>query len=81
LGVVETSPAALRKKAEVNKYSNQEYSLITRNCQNWAEEMLMMIDEGLVKKLEECDLRPISKTIGKTIRVTSPCSYSSSSST
>ena len=78
LGDVKTSPAALREKAKRNRFTLKEYHLITRNCQDWAKEMLRMIDEGLVKKLEEEDIRPIKDRLFQVLEVTSPCLTSSS---
>jgi hypothetical protein len=71
LGNVETSPLKIHDIGRKNKYNYTKYELISKNCQEWAKEMLQKIDVKLSEALDKNDIRSIKEQVSSTIQSSS----------
>ncbi len=63
LGEVATSPAAIREFASTVSSNYQEYSPLNTNCQEWAKELLAIVDPNLRAALHSYNIKSVKERL------------------
>jgi hypothetical protein len=67
LGTIKTSPQAVWNLAGKNSHNGEAYNTVTNNCQEWAKELLAVMDTDLLKALNTNDIKTISQRVTEKI--------------